>query len=210
MRGRASLIFAAMLVGGLPVAPRAAFAVETNQLKRPPEWAVQLTKPGLPNLYQVTTNLYRGAQPTSRGMAELKVMGIKTVINLRAYHSDKDELVSAGSDFKQGRFHMKAWHSEDKDVIRFLKVVSDTNNLPAFVHCEHGADRTGLMCAMYRITVCGWTKQEAINEMTQGDFGFHRLWENLVTYIKRADIEEIKRRAGIATKLAPGQSQSGK
>ena len=210
MRGRAVIVFAVALVVGLLVGPHDTFAVETNQLGRPPEWAVKLSKPGLPNLHQVTSNLYRGAQPTAQGMAELKAMGVNTIINLRAYHSDKDELAKAGSDLKPSRFHMKAWHSEDEDIIRFLKIMADTNQLPAFVHCQHGADRTGLACAMYRITVCGWTKQEAIDEMTQGDFGFHRIWKNLVTYLKRVDVDKIKRRAGMVTQLSPGESPPGK
>lgn len=173
---------------------------------RPTEWAVKLNKPGLPNLCQVTTNLYRGAQPTAAGMAELKAMGVKTVINLRSYHSDKDELAKAGSELKQGRFHMKAWHGEDEDIIRFLKIVSDTNNLPVFVHCQYGADRTGLVCAMYRIALCGWTKQEAIKEMKEGEFGFHRTAKSLVKYLERADIDEIKHLAGIANKPATSES----
>ena len=210
MPGRAVIILAAMFFVGLLVRPSETSAAGTNQLGRPPEWAVKLTKPGLPNLHQVTTNLYRGAQPTAKGMAELKAMGIKTIIDLRAYHSDKDELAKVGSDLKQGRLQMKAWHSEDENVIRFLKMVNDTNNLPAFVHCQHGADRTGLVCAMYRITMCGWTRHEAINEMTQGDFGFHRIWKNLVTYLKQVDIEEIKRHAGIPTKPALDGRATGK
>src|SRR3977135_4498326 len=108
MHGRAIIIFVAMLFVGVPVRPRDTLAAGTNQMGRPPEWAVKLSKPGLPNLHQVTTNLYRGAQPTAKGMAELKAMGIKTVIDLRAYHSDKDELGKAGSECKAGRVHMNS------------------------------------------------------------------------------------------------------
>ena len=211
MHGRAFIMLAALFVIGLLWRPDDTFAAGTNQAGRPPEWAIRRTKPGLPNLHQVTTNLYRGAQPMAAGMAELKAMGVKTIIDLRAYHSDKDELGKAGSDLKPKRLQMNAWHAEDEDVIRFLKTVNDTNNLPAFVHCQHGADRTGVMCAMYRITTCGWTRQEAIDEMTQGGFGFHPMWKNLVTYLKRVDVEKIKREAGIATKPnSPNEQKPGK
>src|SRR5258706_7019113 len=76
-------------------------AAETNQsggtqATRPANWAVKLDKPGLANFHQVTTNLYRGAQPTAKGAAQLKAMGIKTVINLRAFHSDKNKLAGTG------------------------------------------------------------------------------------------------------------------
>ena len=53
------------------------------------KWAVAVKKPGLPNLYKISDQLYRGAQPEDEGFAELKKMGIKTVINLRSFHSDR-------------------------------------------------------------------------------------------------------------------------
>ena len=44
----------------------------------------------LPNFYKVNENLYRGGQPSETGFAELKRIGIKTVIDLR----DNDEKAS--------------------------------------------------------------------------------------------------------------------
>ena len=165
---------------------------------RPASWAQPLTIPGITNFYRVTTNLYRGAQPTAEGMRQMKAMGIKIVINLRAFHSDKDEV--AGSGLKSIRFETKPWHAEEEDVVGFLKAVTNPNNLPVFVHCQRGADRTGMMCAMYRIVVCGWTKPEAIEEMKQGGYHFSPVWKNLVAFIEKADIPEIKRRAGLTEK----------
>jgi protein tyrosine phosphatase (PTP) superfamily phosphohydrolase (DUF442 family) len=174
------------------------FAAETNTIVRPANWAQKIEVAGVPNCYQVTANLYRGAQPTAEGAKQLELLGIRTVINLRAFHSDKDEI--AGTGLKNVRFETKPWHAEEEDVIGFLKVVTDTNNLPAFVHCQRGADRTGMMCAMYRIVVCGWTKPEAINEMKNGGFDFNPAWHDLVSFIEKADIADIKRRAGLAGK----------
>ena len=125
-------------------------------------------------------------------MAELKAMGIKTVVNLRAFHSDDGKI--SGTDLTQERVKMEPWDANNEDVIRFLKIVADTNNLPVFVHCERGADRTGTMCAMYRIVICGWTKSEAIAEMKNGGFKFSPIWKNLVVFIEIADVADIKRR----------------
>jgi protein tyrosine/serine phosphatase len=83
-------------------------------------------------------------------------------------------------------------------VVTFLKIVADTNNLPVFVHCQRGADRTGMICAMYRVAVCGWTKEAAIQEMKEGGFAFNPGWENLVNYIEHADVEALKKRARLA------------
>jgi protein tyrosine/serine phosphatase len=104
--------------------------------------------------------------------------------------------VSRG-DLKLARLHMKPWHAEDEDVVAFLKIVSNTNNLPVYVHCQRGADRTGMVCAMYRVVICGWTKDAAIQEMRDGGFHFYPGWKNLVDYIQNVDVEALKKRAGI-------------
>ena len=51
------------------------------------------------------------------------------------------------------------------------------------------------MIAIYRVAVEGWTKREAIDEMTKGDFGFHSVWKNLIVYFNELDIDALKRRA---------------
>jgi protein tyrosine/serine phosphatase len=193
MRGRIGIlswvVLAVSLTGGVVLG-------QTNA--RPSNWAVKLDHPGLSNFYQVTTNLYRGAQPTAQGMTELHSMGVKTVLNLRSFHSDQ-HLVSSG-ELKLARLHMKPWHAEDEDVVAFLKVVSNSDKLPVFVHCQRGADRTGMVCAMYRIVICGWTKADAIQEMKDGGFNFNPGWQNLVDYIQHVDVEALKKRAGLVPK----------
>lgn len=193
------IVWKSRLIGAvilLVAAPAAVWA--QNATNRPATWARPLTLRGVSNFYQVTTNLYRGAQPTAEGFKRLKAMGIKTVINLRAWHSDKDRV--AGTGLKSVRFEMEPWHGDEDEVVRFLKVVTDTNNLPAFVHCERGADRTGVMCAMYRVVVCDWTKQQAIAEMKEGGFHFSPVWHNLVAFVEKADIADIRLRVGLPEK----------
>ena len=76
--------------------------------------------------------------------------------------------------------------------------MTETNRAPVFVHCQHGSARTGTMCAIYRVAVGGWTKEEAIWEMTEGGFGFHPEWKNLVRYVRHLDIERIRKLGGLA------------
>ena len=186
-------------IGGIIAFLMLAVAVNAQvSTNRPANRAQKIEVAGIKNCFQVTTNLYRGAQPTAKGMAQLKAMGIKTVINLRAWHSDKDKV--AGTGLKSVRFETEPWHGDEEDVVRFLKAVTDTNNLPAFVHCKRGADRTGMMCAMYRVVVCGWTKPAAIAEMKEGGFGFNPLWHDLVSFVEKADVDKLKREAGLTGK----------
>ncbi len=102
-------------------------------------------------LQKVADEVYRGAQPTTQGFQELYKMGIKTVVNLRFRHSDLDELGKIGLAYIE--IPMNAWHPKDEDVVKFLQIVTDPEKVPVFVHCQHGADRTGVMVASYRIIV---------------------------------------------------------
>jgi protein tyrosine/serine phosphatase len=128
-------------------------------------------------------------------MKNLKAMGIETIVNLRSFHSDRDEIGDTGSAYEH--IYMKAWHPEEKETVRFLQIVTNPKRSPVLVHCQHGADRTGTMCALYRVAVQSWSKEEALKEMVQGGFGFHGIWEDLIQWIDRLDIEKIKKRAGI-------------
>jgi len=150
---------------------------------------------GVPNFYKVSDDLYRGAQPTATGMRNLKGMGIRTIVNLRSFHSDRDKIGDTGLGCEN--IHMKVWHPIERQVVKFLEIVTDSKRTPVLVHCQHGADRTGTMCAVYRMAVQGWTKEEALREMTEGGFGFHGIWDNLIQWINRLDIDKIKLRAGI-------------
>jgi tyrosine-protein phosphatase SIW14 len=135
--------------------------------------------PGLPNFARVSDGLYRGAQPTVEGFAELKKMGVKTIVNLRSAHSDMELLEGLGLAYVDIPF--KPWHPEEEDVLAFLKVVSDPRNSPVFVHCQHGADRTGTMVAIYRVAVEGWDMKEAMEELP--NFGFHAIWDDLKAFL---------------------------
>jgi protein tyrosine/serine phosphatase len=158
--------------------------------ERPAQWAVPITMAGVDNLHKISEGLYRSAQPTRDGMKNLEKMGIKTVINLRAFHSDSDEI--GRTTLLNDSLSVKTWHIEDEDVIRFLRIVRNKENGPYLIHCLHGADRTGVMSAMYRIVVQGWTKEDALKEMVDGGYGFHPVWTNIITYVKNTDVERIK------------------
>ena len=162
---------------------------------RPKTWAQRVNLTGVANLYRVSEALYRGDQPSPQGMENLKKLGVKTILNLRSFHSDRDEIGATGLAYEH--IYMKAWHPEEEDVVRFLKMVTDPKRAPVLVHCQHGADRTGTMIAVYRIAVQGWSKAEAIREMTEGGFGFHQAWSNLPRWIRKLNIDRIKRQAGI-------------
>src|SRR5687768_276014 len=95
----------------------AASAAVSNAVSRPPAWAKPSDLPGVPNLHKVSDRLYRSAQPTMEGFRSLRSLGIKTVLNLRSFNSDRRELEDTGLNYYH--LYVKAWHPEEKEVIRF-------------------------------------------------------------------------------------------
>ncbi|MEZ7890443.1 MAG: tyrosine-protein phosphatase [Candidatus Wallbacteria bacterium] len=138
---------------------------------------------GLSNFTKLSDGFYRGAQPTAAGFKSLKKMGIKTIISLRAFHSDRDMIKGNGLYYMRVNFN--TWHAEMKDILKVFKVILNPQYQPVFVHCEHGADRTGTVSAIYRNVIQKWEMSDAIAEMK--NFGFHEIWANLIKFLNGFD-----------------------
>ncbi|HEY6125405.1 MAG TPA: tyrosine-protein phosphatase [Steroidobacteraceae bacterium] len=157
---------------------------------RPAEWAEPIALDGVPNLHRITPALYRSEQPSALGMKNLEKLGIRTVINLRAFNSDDDEV--EGTSLRTERTKILTWRIGDKHVVEVMNMLKKTENGPFLIHCQHGADRTGLMTAMYRILEQGWSPQDALQELTDGGYGYHSLWTNIIEYVQSADVGKLK------------------
>jgi len=139
--------------------------------------------PGLKNFAQVSDALYRGAQPTAEGFATLKARGVKTIVNLRVEYSDRSLL--AGTGLQYAEIPCNPFHLEEKEAVRFLKIVGDPKNQPVFVHCAYGSDRTGTMVGVYRMTKQSWSADEAIKELHV--FGYHPYYPQILSFLKAID-----------------------
>jgi len=144
---------------------------------------------GLSNLYQIDEGIFRSEQPDKLDFVNLEKHGITEVLNLRYWHSDKKKT----NKLILHRIPMRAGRIKEDDVVQALKIIKNRKgNL--LIHCKHGADRTGLIIAMYRIVFQSWTKEQAIEEITKGNFGFHSIYTNIIDYIRNVDVENIKER----------------
>jgi protein tyrosine/serine phosphatase len=194
MKIRNAPLLAAMLLLASPLA-LAKEPVEQSQTQaaRPANWATPVTIAGAPNLNRVDKNFYRSAQPEASGFQALaKDPGIKTVVSLRAFHTDK--ILLEGTGIKLIRVPIFTWHIETEDVVRALASIRKAETKgPVLLHCQHGADRTGLITAMYRILYQSWTKAAAIDEMQNGQFGYHAVWGNIPRYIRKIDVEALRK-----------------
>jgi protein tyrosine phosphatase (PTP) superfamily phosphohydrolase (DUF442 family) len=126
---------------------------------------------GIKNFGRVNENYYRGAQPDAAGFAELKKLGVKTVIDLREDRKrDAPEWVrKAGMEYVN--IPLKASRpATEEETKRFLQLVNDPANWPVYVHCKGGRHRTGALTAIYRITHDNWSADLAFKEMLDYDF----------------------------------------
>lgn len=156
---------------------------------RNPRWAAPIDQHA--NFYRVTDQLYRSEQPLKASAPSLHALGVHTVISFRAFHSDEKTLRDTGITLK--RIPMHTWHIEDKDVLLALRDIRHAEQSgPVLIHCLHGADRTGLVAAMYRMIYQGWTREEALDELQHGGYGFHSMWRNIPRYLRKVDLESIR------------------
>ncbi len=161
---------------------------------RPAEWAVPVKVDGLPNLFRVTPTLYRSAQPSLR-IQEPRQLGIQTVINLRGGEDDGRAALALG--FRLESVPLSAARNRHESNVRVLRLLGKADLGPVLVHCQHGADRAGMICALYRMVYQGWDRTKAIEEMRKGGYGFHSIWHGLVDYLERVDVEALRKEIGV-------------
>jgi protein tyrosine/serine phosphatase len=132
---------------------------------------------------EVAPGLYRGGQPSAEGIAWLKSMGVKTVLNLRHYHGDSEKAAVESVGLRYERIALTSRDEPTPEqVARFLAIVRDPALRPLYVHCEHGVDRTGAMMAVYRMEDEGWSNADAYAEMES--FGAHLIFRDLRNFVK--------------------------
>jgi protein tyrosine/serine phosphatase len=118
---------------------------------------------GVHNFHQVNDHIYRGAQPSDEGFANLAKLGIKTVLDLRGEKSEAKAVNRAGLHYV--RLHWDGFQAPTEDQIKtVLSLLNDSSQWPVFVHCRRGADRTGTAIACYRISHDHWSNQQALAE----------------------------------------------
>jgi len=118
---------------------------------------------GLPNFGQVTSNLFRGAQPEADGYKTLRTMGIAIVVDMSGSKTEQRAVEKLGMQYVSLPWDA---HSPSNEILaRFLRVVRDNPDKKIFVHCHIGVDRTGMAIASYRMADEGWSADEAMREM---------------------------------------------
>ena len=125
-------------------------------------------------MIHVANNLWRGPRPNPKDLLDA---GINKIISLESgiyelAHDDRYEnwyptdygveFYDIGcSDFLP---------PEPEKVLKVMDIIMGSSQ-KIYIHCLAGKDRTGFMCAVYRMKLCGWSYEQAIDEMDR--LGFH-------------------------------------
>lgn len=164
----------------------------------------------IPNFGKVNEHLYRGAQPDEKQYAALAALGIGTIIDLRddARPWARRSAERAGIRYVNLRLSSVVPPTSEEGAY-FLQLVKDSVDGPVFVHCAGGRHRTGVLVALYRMVVDGWTAERAYEEMKQYKFYSalgHGRMKDYVFDSYRALVESAAHAAGSA---APALARGG-
>ena len=147
----------------------------------------KLRIPAIPNSGKINDHLYRGAQPRPQGLAELKKLGITTIVDLRGEDREKilwerRQAESLGMHFVN--IPVSGWAPPtNEQVSEFLSLFRDDPSQKIFVHCRYGDDRTGVFVATYRMAVEKWPAERALKEMYF--FGFNGFWHpSMISFVR--------------------------
>jgi len=129
------------------------------------------TVTGITNFAQVETTVACAGAVTPSSVAAIKKMGFGSIINLRLANeqgADIDAEAAAAKAAGINFVHLPLnGASPDPAVVdRFLKVVTESGNQPAFIHCASG-NRAAAMWFIKRVLVDKWDSDRATAEAAQ-------------------------------------------
>src|SRR5260221_10813511 len=124
-----------------------------------PAYGEKLKRAGIPNGGRVGEFLFRGAQPRSEGLQELKKLGVTTIVDLRGEDPGKIKWERQQAEALGLRFvniPVSGWSPpSNEQVAQFLALFRSDPKQKIFVHCRFGDDRTGVFVATYLIAYQG-------------------------------------------------------
>src|SRR5262245_35120097 len=124
------------------------------------------------NFGKIDEHYFRGAQPQGDDFKALSTLGVKMIIDLAQEGASGEEAASRAAGMRFVRIPMTTHEVPSPAVIaKFLSLVTDPANQPVYVHCIGGKHRTGVMTAIYRMTLDGWNASRAFAELKQYHFG---------------------------------------
>lgn len=122
------------------------------------------------NRHRLGPQAWRSAQPAPHQIAALKRLGLKTIVNLRgprfcgSYWLEQQACARHGMRLVD--FQIRSRAAPSKDELLGARDLLGTIEYPMLLHCKSGADRAGLMSALYMIVHEGRSVAEAKQQLS--------------------------------------------
>ena len=121
------------------------------------------------NEHEITPGMWRCNQPSPGRIRIAADRGIKTIINLRGPRADGGWRLEAEACATYGLtlmdFTARSRAAPDKQMLHAAEALFTEMKLPAMMHCKSGADRAGLMAALYLLIVEKRPAREAAKQL---------------------------------------------
>lgn len=162
------------------------------------------------NFHLVSKTVFRSGQPETEELIALyKSHKLRTVLNLRNFHSDRSKVASANaqlsSPLRLYEIPMNSGRIKEHHLLQILTVIRDAPK-PLLIHCWHGSDRTGCAVAAYRIVFENWSVEAAIAELMKPEYGHHKMiYTNIPALLRSANWKKIKAQILPASQAAQPQ-----
>jgi protein tyrosine/serine phosphatase len=150
------------------------------------------------NRHRLGAQAWRSAQPTPHHIRALKRRGLRTVLNLRGERLAGDywleEAVCQRKGIKLVNFQIKSRSAPTREQVRAARDLFDEIEYPVLMHCKSGADRVGLMSALYRHFKEGAPIEEAKKELSLRYGHFRQADTGILDRFFERYLEDNKRR----------------
>lgn len=126
------------------------------------------------NFHHVENGIYRGGELSDKDLELLKqVYGMKRIISLDPEIGSRIDPIVKNLKMEHLMLPIDSSSTVFSGNLRYIYNNLRTlfNLQPVYVHCKHGADRTGLVIGLYRVKVNNWTCEQALAEARRYQFG---------------------------------------
>ncbi len=140
------------------------------------------------NFHEVAEGrVYRSAQMNGSALrAIISQKGVKSIINLRGANGEKAWYrAETNAAVEMGVLHFDIPLSASREVsleqMEGIVAILKTAPQPLLIHCQSGADRTGLVSALYKLTQEGVSAEKSAEQLTWLRFHFpHLFWRGTI------------------------------
>jgi protein tyrosine/serine phosphatase len=122
------------------------------------------------NRHEIAPGVWRSAQPSPAQIAFYARKGIKTIVNLRGERNCGSYRLQVEACRRHGiklvNFQLRSRMAPSVEVIREARKLFNELEYPILLHCKSGADRAGLMSALFMYMKEGRPIEEAVKQLS--------------------------------------------